>query len=1274
MKVKNQLAIDVSSSLAPLSLSGAGASLKVTSLNADLLDDQQGSYYLDWANFTGKPTSLGGYGITDAINTSGTAQTKSGSLTLGNTLSIQNVDPRIIFNETDAPAEWKRHDWINQNGYFVGRFYNDAGTASHTWLTVARAAASPVATSITLNAATVSITGALTVSSTLNAVGAITQNGSQVLHAGNYNTYAPTLTGTGASGTWGISISGNAATATLAGKMTTLLANDGAALPGSYYSLGGSFVSFLSSTGGSASNYPAEGDGGGAGIVVHRDNDANGTPATGSFQLWASTGQDNTVNNLWFRKYGLTPGGGGTRSWGSWVKLFHSGNSGTGSLLDADKLDGQEGSYYLAWANLTGKPTTLSGYGITDALNTSSNAQTKAGSLTINGTLSVVSNDARQVFTELDASVDWKRSDWINQNGQFVGRFYKDDGTASHTWITVSRAASSHVASSINLNATTTSVTGNLSITGGVGAIAMHVVSGRARFGHATAGSGLWFDGDGSDYLWFAGLTGTSFRLWNNNVNRLILTTGGALTVPGAATFGSATISTSLTVNTSLTVLGGGTFRNGTAGQSVNIGPLDSGQTGNAGALNLYTGAGNHWHQVVRGDQHPSAPNWWSLFYYDGVFNTALVINTSREFGFGGNPATGYRVSVSGNTYMAGDLVMGTGYEIRATDGTAAAPGYTFSAESDVGLFRPATDILGFSTAGTERMRIRSGGLVQIGSTAAPNSFESNLKLLVGDEWITSSAIAQFGGFTRSGFHITHDSVEGMYPNVSGTGRIGTTTKRYASGYFSTFNVGDHAAVYDQGSGTSLQVAPRILSGDLYGTGDAQSNSWNWLQGLVTGMGYPDSPALLGAFQNNLLANWVRRGGSASTSVSGGASWSNPSNTYEPPFSGKHRARSYATLANATGTPNTLTIELTDPQTTQSSSNSLVYTFTNMTLWVPYVVFRTTANITNIKVEINVGSDNTTPGYQTIFDAAPQFVKSTLWRGPVFRPTSGGYALFGIKFTFTHAGGGTSAEILEIGLADNWGIHGRHMWASPWATQAWTAQQTFNAPQTFNGLTYLQGDVVFGAAGTLGRMYVGTTGGANTRSFFAGRNAADTDFRWDAEFGWDGSSQRWYFDQTPYVGADQIWHAGNDGAGSGLHADILDGRHLSTAGDRWDVVPFVGNDGVMEVGRYIDFNNSDGAANDAGPRLDTGGTETDLFIEGKKIAKVHAATIGDGYATSYNVDHNFGTKDVHVQIVRVSDGVIASYATSVAATTSDRVVVTFASPPTASQYRVVVIG
>jgi hypothetical protein len=50
-------------------------------------------------------------------------------------------------------------------------------------------------------------------SGNVNVTGALTQGGNQVLHAGNYNSYAPTLTGGGASGTWGINISGSANTA-----------------------------------------------------------------------------------------------------------------------------------------------------------------------------------------------------------------------------------------------------------------------------------------------------------------------------------------------------------------------------------------------------------------------------------------------------------------------------------------------------------------------------------------------------------------------------------------------------------------------------------------------------------------------------------------------------------------------------------------------------------------------------------------------------------------------------------------------------------------------------------------------------------------------------------------------------------------------------------------------------------------------------------------------------------------------------------------------------
>ncbi len=71
--------------------------------------------------------------------------------------------------------------------------------------------------------------------------------------------------------------------------------------------------------------------------------------------------------------------------------VWTAGNDGAASGLDADLLDGQQGSYYTAWANFTGKPTTLSGYGITDAQAkdaglTSISALTGAGVLTATAT------------------------------------------------------------------------------------------------------------------------------------------------------------------------------------------------------------------------------------------------------------------------------------------------------------------------------------------------------------------------------------------------------------------------------------------------------------------------------------------------------------------------------------------------------------------------------------------------------------------------------------------------------------------------------------------------------------------------------------------------------------------------------------------------------------------------------------------------------------------------------------------------------------------------
>lgn len=69
-----------------------------------------------------------------------------------------------------------------------------------------------------------------------------------------------------------------------------------------------------------------------------------------------------------------------------------------------------------------------------------------------------------------------------------------------------------------------------------------------------------------------------------------------------------------------------------------------------------------------------------------------------------------------------------------------------------------------------------------------------------------------------------------------------------------------------------------------------------------------------------------------------------------------------------------------------------------------------------------------------------------------------------------------------------------------------------------------------------------------------------------------------------------------------------------------------------------------------------------------------AATVGDGYSSSFSLPHNFGTQDVLVQVRRVSDNAIATYTAAIRPTTPDAVVLTFSVPPTSGQYRVVIVG
>ena len=260
------------------------------------------------------------------------------------------------------------------------------------------------------NQADTTTVATLTDAGAFNATGAITQNGSQVLHAGNYNSYSPTLTGTGASGTWGINITGNAATATSAtdstklplagGTLTGKLTLDGRNEVYGVPTNAGTIAGFMGGTSGgttaartqslntqtllniAALGYTGSAWVGGAGLsFVATENQAAGTRGTKAVLSAITTG-DSTATTMEFNGSALTINGStavtssnyntyaptltGTGASGTWG-INITGNAGSAtsatSATSANQLNSDTSSkasalqYWQLYGNTTLNPS-----------------------------------------------------------------------------------------------------------------------------------------------------------------------------------------------------------------------------------------------------------------------------------------------------------------------------------------------------------------------------------------------------------------------------------------------------------------------------------------------------------------------------------------------------------------------------------------------------------------------------------------------------------------------------------------------------------------------------------------------------------------------------------------------------------------------------------------------------------------------------------------------------------------------------------------------------
>lgn len=203
--------------------------------------------------------------------------------------------------------------------------------------------------------------------------GNVTVGTNSVLHAGNYSSYAPTLTGTGASGTWGISISGNAATATALQTARTIngVSFDGtanititaAANGGNADTVDSLHASdFMRTRGTTNSNIDSDwGEG-----VVTFDPIPTGTPPISSPNIRVlNLGNDYnrrtqvafnySTDQTWFRRKH-------DASWGSWREYLHSGNYNSYSpTLTGSGASGTWGINITGYADSAGSATNQSG-------------------------------------------------------------------------------------------------------------------------------------------------------------------------------------------------------------------------------------------------------------------------------------------------------------------------------------------------------------------------------------------------------------------------------------------------------------------------------------------------------------------------------------------------------------------------------------------------------------------------------------------------------------------------------------------------------------------------------------------------------------------------------------------------------------------------------------------------------------------------------------------------------------------------------------------------
>ena len=289
-------------------------------------------------NITGdiNTTSVSNLDVVDKVITIGKGGTASG-----------NTDGGIIVDGANAKLTWN-----NSNGYWQMNkklAFNDTATTTNQGLGIIWSGFDKESTGdFTDNASIVHTTNAGGISGSVllltsqndsgDGIAFVTNGSSNLMHnsnkiwtAGNDGSGsgldADTLDGIN-SGSFLRSDTADTAT----GRITLQYG-----VTSDFNSIGGTqgVTAFYAANVGGVSNRPDSGNYATGLEFVYHDTSARS-------QLAAGSAGSNNQANFYVRSEAWSA----SNSWTSWYKLFHTGNDGSGSGLDADLLDGQHGSYY----------------------------------------------------------------------------------------------------------------------------------------------------------------------------------------------------------------------------------------------------------------------------------------------------------------------------------------------------------------------------------------------------------------------------------------------------------------------------------------------------------------------------------------------------------------------------------------------------------------------------------------------------------------------------------------------------------------------------------------------------------------------------------------------------------------------------------------------------------------------------------------------------------------------------------------------------------------